>query len=94
MENEFDLIVIGAAGGYMAALCRGKGRAKGWPLIENGYVGGTCLNRGCIPTKTLLHCAPYLRCYRKKPGSWGFAWSSPPMTFIKYTPGRIWWSGS
>jgi len=50
----YDLIVIGAGpGGYEAAAHAGQlGRRV--LLIERQYLGGTCLNVGCIPTKTLL----------------------------------------
>ena len=54
---HYDLIVIGAGpGGYTAALRAAK---RGWKtaVIERREVGGTCLNRGCIPTKTLLHAS-------------------------------------
>ncbi|MFA5561527.1 MAG: dihydrolipoyl dehydrogenase [Eubacteriales bacterium] len=58
--TDFDLMVIGAGpGGYTAAL---KAAQLGLrtAVIENSEVGGTCLNRGCIPTKTLLHAAELL----------------------------------
>lgn len=52
-----DIIIIGAGpGGYetaVAAACKGLKVA----LIERGELGGTCLNRGCIPTKTLCRSA-------------------------------------
>ncbi len=54
---HFQLVVIGAGtGGYTAAI---KAAQLGMTvaLIERDEVGGTCLNRGCIPTKTLLHSA-------------------------------------
>jgi dihydrolipoamide dehydrogenase len=52
-----DLIIIGAGpGGYEAALYAGR-KGKSVILIEKEYIGGTCLNVGCIPTKTLLHSA-------------------------------------
>ena len=55
--NQYDLIVIGAGpGGYEAALHAAKLGLK-TALVERRDVGGTCLNRGCIPTKTLLHSA-------------------------------------
>ena len=55
--NNFDLIIIGAGpGGYEAALHAAKLGLK-TALVERRDVGGTCLNRGCIPTKTLLHSA-------------------------------------
>lgn len=55
MENNFDLVIIGAGpGGYTAAIKAAKCGLK-TALIENREIGGTCLNRGCIPTKTLMH---------------------------------------
>ncbi len=50
----YDLIVIGAGpGGYEAAAHAGK-MGKKVALVERQYIGGSCLNVGCIPTKTLL----------------------------------------
>ncbi len=55
--EHFDLIVIGGGpGGYSAALEAG-GMGKKVALFECGQVGGTCLNRGCIPTKALLRAS-------------------------------------
>lgn len=59
--KEYDLIVIGAGpGGYNLAA---GARAKGWSvlLIEKNHPGGTCLNRGCIPTKALRAAAKRLQ---------------------------------
>ena len=54
---DFDLIVIGAGpGGYEAALRAAKLGLK-TAVVECREVGGTCLNRGCIPTKALLHAS-------------------------------------
>lgn len=59
--NSYDLVVIGAGpGGYVAAI-RAAQLGKTVAVIEAREVGGTCLNRGCIPTKTLLHTAGLLR---------------------------------
>ena len=53
--NDFQLIVIGAGpGGYVAAL-RATKLGLQVAVVERRETGGTCLNRGCIPTKTLLH---------------------------------------
>ena len=62
--QEFDLVVIGAGpGGYETALAAaGTMRVA---LVEKDELGGTCLNRGCIPTKTLLHSAELLREIRR-----------------------------
>ena len=54
---QYDLIVVGGGpGGYEAALHAAKLGLK-TALIEKDFVGGTCLNRGCIPTKALLHAS-------------------------------------
>ncbi|MDR2519207.1 MAG: FAD-dependent oxidoreductase, partial [Spirochaetaceae bacterium] len=53
----YDTIIIGAGpGGYRAAERLGRAGKKTL-LIEENDLGGTCLNRGCIPTKTLLNSA-------------------------------------
>ncbi len=53
--SDYQLIVIGAGpGGYMAAL-RGARNGLKTAVVERREAGGTCLNRGCVPTKTLLH---------------------------------------
>ena len=55
--KEYQLIVIGAGpGGYEAAI-RAAQLGLTTALIERREVGGTCLNRGCIPTKAMLHSA-------------------------------------
>lgn len=54
---KFDIAVIGAGpGGYTAAAKAGA-LGKSVVLFEKSHLGGTCLNRGCIPTKALLHTA-------------------------------------
>lgn len=55
--GKFDLIVIGSGpGGYKAAITAAHLGAR-VALIEKGLPGGTCLNQGCIPKKTLIHLA-------------------------------------
>lgn len=55
--HAFDLVILGGgSGGYSAAL-RASELGKSVALIEKDKVGGTCLHRGCIPTKALLHAA-------------------------------------
>jgi dihydrolipoamide dehydrogenase len=59
-KKIFDVAVIGAGpGGYVAAI-RAAQLGKSVALIEKGYLGGTCLNVGCIPSKTLLSSAGVL----------------------------------
>lgn len=69
MENEIScrLVVIGGGpGGYTAAIKAAqilakRGETGAVVLIERREAGGTCLNRGCIPTKSLLHAADLYR---------------------------------
>lgn len=59
--NQYQLAVIGAGpGGYVAAIRAAQLGLK-TVVIENRDVGGTCLNRGCIPTKALLHASEVYR---------------------------------
>ncbi|HNY13284.1 MAG TPA: FAD-dependent oxidoreductase, partial [Candidatus Wallbacteria bacterium] len=58
MSNfDFDLVVLGGGpGGYVAAIAASHKGLK-VALVEADLIGGTCLNRGCIPTKALLASA-------------------------------------
>lgn len=59
-KQYFDVVVIGAGpGGYVAAI-KAAQTGKKVALIEKGDLGGTCLNVGCIPTKTLIANAQIL----------------------------------
>ena len=60
MGMRYDIAIIGAGpGGYTAAAKAGR-LGKSVVLFEKSHLGGTCLNRGCIPTKALLHSAELL----------------------------------
>lgn len=59
-DCDYDVIVVGAGpAGYFAAI-RAAQRGGHVLIIEQEAVGGTCLNHGCIPTKTFLHSAALL----------------------------------
>ncbi len=53
--NDFDLVILGAGSGGYAAALRGAQLGLSVALIEKEKLGGTCLHKGCIPTKALLH---------------------------------------
>ena len=57
MPGEFDLLVLGAGSGGYACALRAAQLGLQVGLVERDLVGGTCLHRGCIPTKALLHAA-------------------------------------
>ncbi len=62
-----DLIIIGAGpGGYKAALYAARQGLK-VTLFEEGHVGGTCLNVGCIPTKTYVHSRSFDEAVERQP---------------------------
>ena len=52
---SYDLVILGAGSGGYAAALRGSQLGLKVALIERDVLGGTCLHRGCIPTKALLH---------------------------------------
>ncbi len=70
MENIFNLGIIGAGpAGYSAAI-RAVQKGLSVVLFEKESIGGVCLNKGCIPTKTILHCTDFYKSL-KKAGKFG-----------------------
>ena len=55
--ERYDLVILGGGSGGYACALRAAELGKRVALIEKDKVGGTCLHRGCIPTKALLHAA-------------------------------------
>lgn len=55
--NDFDLIVIGAGSGGFAAAITATDLGKRVAMINDGTLGGTCVNVGCVPSKTLIRAA-------------------------------------
>ena len=56
-SGRYDIVVLGGGSGGYACALRAAEMGKRVALIEKDKVGGTCLHRGCIPTKALLHAA-------------------------------------
>ena len=56
-SGRYDIVVLGGGSGGYACALRAAELGKRVALIEKDKVGGTCLHRGCIPTKALLHAA-------------------------------------
>ena len=56
-SSGYDIVILGGGSGGYACALRAAELGKRVALIEKGKVGGTCLHRGCIPTKALLHAA-------------------------------------
>jgi dihydrolipoamide dehydrogenase len=61
-ETQHDIVIIGSGpGGYVAAIRAGQLGLNTCVVERDPYLGGTCLHRGCIPTKALLHTADLLQ---------------------------------
>jgi dihydrolipoamide dehydrogenase len=56
-SDRYDIVILGGGSGGYACALRAAELGKRVALIEKDKVGGTCLHRGCIPTKALLHAA-------------------------------------
>jgi dihydrolipoamide dehydrogenase len=57
MAASYDLVILGAGSGGYACALRAAQLGLSVVMVEKDKVGGTCLHRGCIPTKALLHAA-------------------------------------
>ena len=65
--TQTDILIIGAGpGGYRAAAYAAQNGQK-VVIVERDEVGGTCLNRGCIPTKTYVHAATFAEAFAAQP---------------------------
>ena len=70
--TEYDVIVIGAGpGGYVCAI-RSAQLGKKTAIIEREFLGGVCLNVGCIPSKALLKNAEVAHTLRERGNEFGF----------------------
>ena len=53
--DQFDVVILGGGSGGYAAALRGAQLGQKIALVEKDKLGGTCLHRGCVPTKAMLH---------------------------------------
>lgn len=56
-EVPYDLVIIGSGGAAFSAAIQATGHGARVVMIERGVIGGTCVNIGCVPSKTLLRAA-------------------------------------
>ncbi len=85
--NSFDLIVIGAGPGGYEAAALGANSGLSTLLVERAQLGGTCLNRGCIPTKCLCRSAEVIETARSA-SEFGIALDAAPRADIPAIIGR------
>jgi glutathione reductase (NADPH) len=75
MAHDFDLLVLGAGSGGVAASRRAAALGARVAVVEGSRVGGTCVIRGCVPKKLMMYAAQYGDALREAPG---YGWSIPP----------------
>ncbi|WP_042458189.1 dihydrolipoyl dehydrogenase [Neobacillus dielmonensis] len=82
MAQEYDLVIIGGGtGGYVAAI-RASQLGLKTAIVEKGKLGGTCLHKGCIPSKALLRSAEVYKTARQSE-NYGIVTSEVTVNFAK-----------
>ncbi len=72
-KRDLDVVILGGGtGGYATAL-RARGLGLEVALVERDMIGGTCLHRGCIPSKALLHAAEIMDSIEEGGRRWGIS---------------------
>ena len=88
VENNFDVIVIGGGpGGYVCAIRAAQLGLKTACVESRGSLGGTCLNVGCIPSKSLLNLSENYHKAKKDFNNQGIEISDISLSISCFTPG-------
>ncbi len=83
MTDRYDIVVLGAGpGGYVAAI-RAAQLGQKVAIIEKQYIGGVCLNVGCIPTKALLKNAELAHTLQHRAREFGFSFDNLKLDYGK-----------
>lgn len=81
MTDQYDVVVLGAGpGGYVAAI-RASQLGQKVAIIEKEYMGGVCLNIGCIPTKALLKNAELAHTLQHRSREFGFSFDNLELNY-------------
>ncbi len=78
MPSSYDLIVIGAGSGGLAASKRAASYGAKVAIIEGNEVGGTCVIRGCVPKKLMVYSSRFPQAFRD---AHGYGWNVQPVEF-------------
>jgi mercuric reductase len=81
-RTNFDLIVVGGGSAAFAAAIKGSELGARVAVVEEGVIGGTCLNRGCVPTKHLIRAAEIYHMAEANPFP-GFSLKRSKLDFAK-----------
>ena len=79
--NEYDFIVIGGGSGGLAAAKRAAGYGAKTAIVERDRLGGTCVNRGCVPKKVMFNAASIAEMLRDARG-YGFDVEAPAVRWV------------
>ncbi len=81
MAENFDVVVVGAGpGGYVAAIRAAQLKQK-VAIVDKQWLGGVCLNVGCIPSKSLLKNADVAHTLRERGKDFGFSFDNLKLDF-------------
>src|SRR5512140_3880623 len=81
MAENFDVVVIGAGpAGYVAAIRAAQLKQK-VAIVDKQWLGGACLNVGCIPSKSLLKSAEVAHTLRERGKDFGFSFDNLKLDF-------------
>ncbi|MCB1326324.1 MAG: glutathione-disulfide reductase [Spirochaetales bacterium] len=85
--SDFDFIVIGAGSGGLASARRAASYGAKVAVVESGRIGGTCVNRGCVPKKVMWYAAGIMEEIRDAAG-YGVRVSEPQLDWSLLRQGR------
>jgi glutathione reductase (NADPH) len=86
-EESFDFVVLGGGSGGMAAARRAAKHGAKVALVEEGRLGGTCVNRGCVPKKIFYNAAQIAEAAHDAQ-SYGFSNLEPQFDWAKFKESR------
>ncbi|MDG2117036.1 MAG: FAD-dependent oxidoreductase, partial [Porticoccaceae bacterium] len=80
-EFDYDLFVIGAGSGGVRAARMAASQGKKVAVAEERYLGGTCVNVGCVPKKLFVYASQFPELFH---ASAGFGWSTPQQPMLNW----------
>ncbi len=96
MAEKFDVVVIGAGpAGYVAAIRAAQLKQK-VAIVDKQWLGGVCLNVGCIPSKSLLQNAYVAHILRERGKDFGFSFDNLKLDYsvavklLSWRRGQVW----
>ena len=82
-KYNYDLVVVGSGSGGLSAARTARDMGKRVAIVEKNVVGGTCVNRGCIPTKLMIYAAEFAKSH-KIAGDYGWSMGDRAFDWPKF----------